>query len=389
MRRFPCVGNNGIYCVSPQLGWWLWRNAQRFSLVHAHSYHTPVALQAAIVSRLQHIPLVLSPYYHGTGHTRWRQLLHMPYRLAGRWLVDQADALTCLSHAERELLGQHFALRVEPSIVPGSVDLAELRAQPRSDRLAGQTVVLAVNRLDAYKRTKQLIAALPHLPKQYVLVIVGDGPEYRQLLELAADLNVTARLHLLNAVSRTELIEWYARADVFVSLSRHETFGLAVLEAAVAGAPVVASDIPAYRETAGFAAPGRIELVEDDPSPHRLARAIVDQVQAGPAASVAGWPLPTIATTLDGTLAAYARARRRAAPAAPDMISNRPLRLLIVTPSYRPFGGGLETHVHEVATRLKRAGVDVTILTTDYTGQLPTIEDTDGGRVRRVPSWPR
>jgi glycosyltransferase involved in cell wall biosynthesis len=389
VRRFACIGNNGVYCVSPQLGWWLWRNADRFSVLHAHSYHTPVALQAAIVSRLKHIPLVLSPYYHGTGHTRLRRLMHLPYRLAGRWLVHQADALTCLSNAERDLLRHHFSVRVEPSIVPGSVDVAELRSQPRSDRLSNRTVVLAVSRLDAYKRTERLIAALPHLPDEYVIVIVGDGPERVRLLELAAQLKVTARVQLLNAVSRSELLEWYARADVFVSLSRHETFGLALLEAAVAGAPVVASDIPAYRETASFAAPGRIALVDAETSPHRLAAAIVEQVQAGPAVSVDGWALPTVATTVDGTLAAYARVQRSSAQAAPASTAGRPLRLLVVTPSYVPFLGGLETHVHEVVTRLKRAGVDVTVLTTDYTGELPTTEDTAEGCVRRVPSWPR
>ncbi len=64
------------------------------------------------------------------------------------------------------------------------------------------------------------------------------------------------------------------------------------------------------------------------------------------------------------------------------------LRVLMVTPRYFPFMGGVESHVHEVARRLARRDVDVTILTTDPTGQLPTDEISAGIRIRRVRAWP-
>lgn len=382
VRRFPCVANDGIYCISPQLGWWLLRNAHRYSLLHAHSYHTPVALQAALASRAARIPLVLSPYYHGTGHTPLRRLMHVPYRPFGRWLIRQANALTCLSGAERDLLRHHFSVRVAPTIVPGHVDIAELRSTPVPDWLPDRRAILAVNRLDAYKQTDRLIHALPYLPENFVLAIIGDGPQRRRLLDLATRTGVGSRVRLYDPLSRHGLLRWYARADVFVSLSRHETFGLALLEAAVAGAPVLASDIPAHRETAGYVGTGRVQLVSSDAPPAQLAAAIRAQTELGRAAGVDGWAVPTLDATVDGTLAAYAsvvRPERR----------QRALRMLLVTPSYRPFRGGLETHVHEVATRLHRKGVEVTILTTDYTGELPEREETEAGTVLRVRSWPR
>ncbi|MHB1131387.1 MAG: glycosyltransferase family 4 protein [Chloroflexota bacterium] len=64
------------------------------------------------------------------------------------------------------------------------------------------------------------------------------------------------------------------------------------------------------------------------------------------------------------------------------------LRLLLVTPRYFPFMGGVETHVDQVARRLAGAGVDVTVLTTDPTGQLPGEEKTEGVTIRRVRAWP-
>ena len=67
------------------------------------------------------------------------------------------------------------------------------------------------------------------------------------------------------------------------------------------------------------------------------------------------------------------------------------LRVLQVTPRYRPELGGIETHVAEVTRRLAARGdVDVTILTTDRTGELPRDEvEASGVRVLRRRAWPR
>ena len=66
-----------------------------------------------------------------------------------------------------------------------------------------------------------------------------------------------------------------------------------------------------------------------------------------------------------------------------------PLRLLMVTPRYLPEMGGTEQHVHETSRRLARAGVRVTVLTTDPSGRLRPREESEGVVVRRTRAWPR
>ncbi len=70
----------------------------------------------------------------------------------------------------------------------------------------------------------------------------------------------------------------------------------------------------------------------------------------------------------------------------------QPLRVLMVTPRFFPFMGGIETHVYEVGRRLAQTGVDVTVLTTrqrTVSGTtLPREETIEGMRVLRVHSWP-
>jgi glycosyltransferase involved in cell wall biosynthesis len=68
--------------------------------------------------------------------------------------------------------------------------------------------------------------------------------------------------------------------------------------------------------------------------------------------------------------------------------ARRPLRLALVCARYVPFVGGIELHVHAVAGRLARRGVEVSIITTNPGGRLPGRERIDGVEVRRVRAWP-
>jgi glycosyltransferase involved in cell wall biosynthesis len=61
----------------------------------------------------------------------------------------------------------------------------------------------------------------------------------------------------------------------------------------------------------------------------------------------------------------------------------------MVSANALPVMGGIETHVHEVSTRLGAAGVDVTVVTTDRSRELPVDEELPGYRVRRWRAYPR
>jgi glycosyltransferase involved in cell wall biosynthesis len=65
-----------------------------------------------------------------------------------------------------------------------------------------------------------------------------------------------------------------------------------------------------------------------------------------------------------------------------------PERILFVTPRYFPSVGGVQNHVYQVASRLAWLGIDITVLTTDPSGQLPSSENMDGVKISRVRAWP-
>lgn len=88
------------------------------------------------------------------------------------------------------------------------------------------------------------------------------------------------------------------------------------------------------------------------------------------------------------TIPSVAEAGHRTPIEATTTSSRGPLRILMVTPRYLPYMGGVENHVYQVARRLVRAGSDITVLTTDPSRQLPLCEEMAGIKIRRIAAYP-
>lgn len=129
-------------------------------------------------------------------------------------------------------------------------------------------VIVSTGRLTADKNQRVLVEALADLPEAH-LALIGVGPEQDAISALARERGVTDRLHLIGEVSRGRMFDILAAADAFAFPTRTETFGLAAAEAAIAGLPVVANDIPVLHEVLGEAA-----IYADADKPGAMAAAI-------------------------------------------------------------------------------------------------------------------
>ena len=110
----------------------------------------------------------------------------------------------------------------------------------------GVRVLLAVSRLTKQKGIDIAIRALASLPDDTVLVVLSEGPERNALESLARELGVDGRVFLPGRVP--DVAAWLRRATLLVHPARWEGFGLAVLEAMLAGLPVVASNVSSLPE---------------------------------------------------------------------------------------------------------------------------------------------
>ncbi len=107
-------------------------------------------------------------------------------------------------------------------------------------------------RMDANKNHRVLLESLARLNvTEAVLVFAGEGPEREHLEALVRQLHLQDRVYFLGALSREAMPSFYASLDVFALPSLNEGFSFVLIEAMHAGCPVVASDLPVFRELAG------------------------------------------------------------------------------------------------------------------------------------------
>jgi glycosyltransferase involved in cell wall biosynthesis len=242
VRRFPLTVRSRHYPLSMGLFRYLKSHAADFDLVHTHSYHTLVG-QAAVGSPL---PWVFTPHYHGTGHTPFRVFLHRLYRPAGARQFRAADAVICVSDAERDLVIRDFS-HVAGKIftIPNGAD-SKLAAPDRGCIIPSQPVVLTVGRLERYKNIDLVIDAFRALPRPATLVVVGDGPDRARLERHVAATEPGWPIRFTGRISDSELGQLFAQASVVTSASDLEAFGITLVDGLASGAWIVASAIPAH-----------------------------------------------------------------------------------------------------------------------------------------------
>ena len=200
-----------------------------------------------------------------------------------RRVPEDFDGIVCvgedeyLKYRERHPHVMYLPNGVDCRLFEGRVGAAAEGRQATTTRLSagdGRLSLLCVARIDRQKNQMMLVEWLARNPGGTVrLVGPVTQPDYRAELEArAAQLGVSERLSFAGALkpASEELLREYENADVFVLPSRHEPFGIVVLEAWAAGLPVVASDVgglgrlcAAHPGAAIAFAPGEIDALDD------------------------------------------------------------------------------------------------------------------------------
>jgi phosphatidyl-myo-inositol dimannoside synthase len=240
-----------------------------------HLYAAPLALALAALTAK---PLWLQAH----GIEAWRA----PNRTV-RFAVERAQLITVVSRYTRKRLLEWAnidpaTVRVLPNTFsPFLVKRAQSQDLRNRYGLAGKRVILTVSRLnatEAYKGNDRIIGVLPDLIRRYdaTYLVVGDGDDAPRLKTLAADAGVADRVHFVGHVSSSELADYFQLADVFAMPSTGEGFGIAFIEAAACGLPVIGGNRDG---SADALADGRIGRLIDPHDRDQLCDAIIDALE--------------------------------------------------------------------------------------------------------------
>ncbi|WEG09187.1 glycosyltransferase family 4 protein [Microbacterium horticulturae] len=200
----------------------------------------PWSLAAA---RIHSIPVIYSNHgetYMDADHVFAKSAL---LRRALRFAVQHTNVTTCSPHAGRDLA--QFGATAQPTVVGNGILLDILR-EPVEHPLPPRFIA-GVGRLVENKGFATLIRAFAlAVSKNSVdgteLVIAGEGPEWEKLRQLASDLHIADRVHLIGPLRQGQVATLLDHAVVQVIPSRIEAFGIVALEGWRSATPLIATN---------------------------------------------------------------------------------------------------------------------------------------------------
>ncbi len=221
-----------------------WMREQGVDVMHGHEFDG--ALYGTAAARLSGRASVVTMHGNQGMTAAWRR------RLILRWTFRACDAVVAVSDQTKQQLDADLRLRPGVvSVIHNGMPLRTGDAAPVRRELGvreGELLLLCVGSLVPRKGHITLLRALARLESQglrvpWRLAIVGGGggPERPAIEAFIAEHGMADRVHVLTY--RNDIPDLQAAADVFLMPSLWEGFPLAILEAMLAGTPVVASDV--------------------------------------------------------------------------------------------------------------------------------------------------
>lgn len=218
-----------------------------FDVINTH-FVVPTGPLGHALSRLYRVPNVLS--VHGGDlfdpSKRSSPHLHAPMRAAVRSLLESADDVVGQSRDTVRHVSDIYGVRRRVGLIPLGIDRpppVQSAARAKFGIPEDAFVMITIGRVVARKATTQLVDVLAKSGlRDAHLLVVGDGPDIGAVEQRAVELGVRDRLHLLGQVSDEDKYAALTIANIFVSASQHEGFGLVFLEAMAFGLPVICYD---------------------------------------------------------------------------------------------------------------------------------------------------
>ncbi len=181
-----------------------------------------------------------------------------------RLLLNRADTVATISRTTEALMAKYRLTKRPVRIISNAPQPAQ---EPRDPAAGADHTLVYMGSFMPYKNVETMVAGMSELPDFTLHLLSRITPARRAELEIMVPPGAKVVFH--NGVTDHEYAVLLKRATALVSLSRAEGYGLPLVEAMAVGTPVIASDIPIFREVGGDAA-----AYVDPASPAEFAAAV-------------------------------------------------------------------------------------------------------------------
>ena len=220
-------------------------------IFHVH-YAIPHAVSAFLARSMCGSCLRFVTTLHGTDITVVGS--DRAYLRPTRFALEQSDAVTAVSEYLADETRLVFGMQSAIHVVPNFVDTTRYRpgSAPRWLRRDGdERVLVHASNFRPVKRVADVVRAFAAIRREVParLLLVGDGPDREHALAVAADSGCAGHVEYLGPKDGIESV--LANADLFLSASETESFGLSMLEAMSCGVPCVSTRVGGVAEVIG------------------------------------------------------------------------------------------------------------------------------------------
>ncbi|MFW6016835.1 MAG: glycosyltransferase, partial [bacterium] len=159
----------------------------------------------------------------------------------GRETYKYADQVIAVSNGLKSVLKNKF--KVNAKYIPNIVD-TDIFQLNKFNKTNNNFNFISIGSLIKRKGMDLTIKAFNKVfadQANVKLIIIGGGPEHKNLEKLIKKLNLESRVKLTGRIERTEIAKYFNQSDCFVLASKGETFGVVFIEAMASGLPVIAT----------------------------------------------------------------------------------------------------------------------------------------------------
>jgi len=265
--RYPSLAIPGpvevpaVFPISPYIDWLL--PSLKLDVIHTHH---PVILGQVAANKAKKLglPLVF------TFHTQYREYTHyvpLPQEAVQEFLKEtvhdwlrnfmlRCQHIVVPSQSMLELLLNEYGLDSNYTVIPTGIDLKPYQQADGAGIRAkhgwnDSTLMISIGRLSKEKNWRFLLQSAAMAMQKHPeleVVLLGNGPERKNLERYVVELGIGSKVHFIGFVPYEEVPNYLRAANFFGFASTTETQGLVTMEALAAGLPVVAVDASGTRD---------------------------------------------------------------------------------------------------------------------------------------------
>ena len=262
---------------------WLLNTVKKCDVVHFHSVHSVLPVYSLEILKRREVHKVLTPYYHGTGHTIFRRVLWRGWSSYIKRNLHFVDVVHTVSKLEAQLVKKDFMVRAFP--IENGVDewILKLSWSPLD-------YIMYSGRIEKYKNIHRLANIIKIFNNDFgfdlELKVFGTGSFIDHLNKYLRKSGIKYSIKPPQPFEK--YVENLSKAFLFGLLSEKESYPQSVNEANAIGVPVVIAEPWGFN----FSRRRRTLIMQLHKSDEILAREIItflDEARKQPRSEVLSW----------------------------------------------------------------------------------------------------